>query len=100
MGKRETSIQGDIIKWLNAQKGCAAENVRGNATQSGRADINACVHGRAVKLEVKRPDSSYDVTEKQRLYLRRWRRAGAVAVSVESLDEVKALVKQIAGGEL
>lgn len=100
MGKRETTIQSNIIKWLNAQPHCVAENVRGNASQSGRADINACVHGRAVKLEVKRPDSDYDTTQKQKLYLRKWRRAGAVAVSVDTLDEVKAIVQAIMEDQL
>lgn len=85
----ESAIQSKIITWINAQPGCIAENVRGNATQSGRADINACIKGRCVKIEVKRPDSSYDTTSKQELYLKRWKRAGAHCFSCESLKEAQ-----------
>lgn len=86
---KESSIQSKIIKWINAQPGCIAENVRGNAAQSGRADINACIQGRCMKIEVKRPDSNYDVTPKQKVYMRKWALAHAYCCRVESLDEVK-----------
>lgn len=89
----ESTIQKSIIKWINKQPHAKAENVSGNGKQSGRADINACVNGYCVKIEVKRPDSYYTVTEKQKLYLKKWNRAGAVCISVTSLAEVKELLK-------
>lgn len=90
---KESSIQANILAWLNKQPETIAENVIGTAVQSGRSDISACIRGRCVRIEVKRPDSSYDVTTKQRIYLKRWRRAGALCISAKTLDEVKTKLK-------
>lgn len=92
---KESSIQTRIIKWINEQPECIAENVSGNAKQSGRADINACICGKTMKIEVKRPDSSYGTTKKQEIYLRKWEKAGAICLSVKTLDEVKQVIQDI-----
>lgn len=94
---KENALQTKMIKWINAQPRCRAENVSGNAQQSGRADINACIHGRAVKIEVKRPDSSYDVTKKQEIYLYRWAQAGAYCCSVETLEDLQRHIVGLIG---
>lgn len=99
MSVRENRIQKKILDWINSQPDCIAENVSGNASQSGRSDINACILGRCLKMEVKRNDSYYDTTTKQELYLKRWRRAGAIAVSVQSLKEAKEVVEHILDGQ-
>ena len=84
----EACIQSNIINYINSLPNGRAENVSGNAQQSGRADINACVYGRAFKIEVKTEDTAYGMngfTLKQRLYLEKWARAGAFSCVVYSI---------------
>lgn len=91
----ETTIQGNIIDYINSLPFGRAENVSGNAQQSGRADINACIDGRTFKIEVKTEDTGYGrkgETTKQRLYLEKWARAGAFSCVVYSVNDVKYLL--------
>ena len=91
----ETSIQENILDYINALPYGRAENVSGNAKQSGRADINACVFGYTLKIEVKTADTAYGrkgATTKQRLYLEKWARAGAFSCVVYSVEDVKYCV--------
>lgn len=88
----ESSIQKKIIDYINSLPESRAENVSGNAQQSGRADINACIKGRTFKIEVKTEDTSYGrkgATEKQRIYLEKWAKAGAVSCVVYNVEDVK-----------
>ena len=88
----ESSIQSDIIDYINSLPFGRAENVSGNAQQSGRADINACVYGQMFKIEVKTEDTEYGrkgASTKQRLYLEKWARTGAIACVVYSVEDVK-----------
>ena len=94
----ETSIQSDIIDYINSLPQGRAENVSGNAQQSGRADINACIKGKTFKIEVKTEDTAYGrkgMTTKQRLYLEKWARAGAVSCVVYSVEDVKWIVQRV-----
>ena len=93
----ESSIQNDILIYINSLPCGRAENVSGNAQQSGRSDINACIQGRMFKIEVKTEDTLYGrkgATLKQRLYLEKWARAGAVSCVVYSVDDVAWLVSK------
>ena len=88
----ETSIQENILDYINSLPYGRAENVSGNAKQSGRADINACVYGYTLKIEVKTADTRYGregATTKQRLYLEKWARAGAFSCVAYSVEDVK-----------
>lgn len=77
----ESNFQSTVLKYLNSLPGCKAENVSGNANQSGRPDINGCYRGRMFKIELKTPDNKNEATKKQSLELRRWKNVGcAVAV--------------------
>lgn len=97
----ESRIQSSVLKYLNSLPGCMAENVSGNAAQSGRADINACYKGHCIKIELKDPeDKSYGVTKQQKLYLEKWRRAGAIVGVCYSLQQVKDFIKCIDEGVL
>ena len=49
----ESSFQNSVLNYLNSIPRCKAENVSGNASQSGRPDINGCFHGRMFKLKAK-----------------------------------------------
>lgn len=95
----ERNIQSAVLKYLNSLPECMAENVRGNASQSGRADINACYKGHCLKLELKDPeDTGYGVTMQQSLYLLKWAKAGAVTGTCYSVDDVKRIIQQIDRG--
>lgn len=91
----ERSLQSAVLKYLNSLPKCIAENVSGNASQSGRADINACYKGRCIKIELKDPDEGYEPTEQQLLYLKKWAAAGAKTGVCYSVEEVKLLLEEI-----
>ena len=92
----ETRIQEAVLSYLNSLPHCMAENVSGNAHQSGRADINACYKGHCLKIELKDPeDDSYTATQQQLLYLKRWRLAGAVTGVCYSVNDVKKLLEKV-----
>lgn len=94
----ETSIQDNLLDYINALPQGTAENVNGNAKQSGRADINACIQGKCFKIEVKTEDTSYGragATTKQRLYLEKWARAGAISCVVYSVDDLKYILQKL-----
>lgn len=91
----ENSLQTRALKYLNSLPNCIAENVSGNSNQSGRADINGCISGRAFKIELKDPKTGYKPSKKQLRYLDKWRKkAGALAAVCYSLDEVKELLEE------
>lgn len=87
----ESNLQSRVLEYLNGLSGCRAENVSGNANQSGRPDINGCYYGRMFKIELKSPDHKYEPTKKQRLELRKWANAGCVIAVAYTLDFVKDL---------
>lgn len=89
----ESTLQSKILAYLNSIPDCIAENVSGNSRQSGRSDINGCYKGRCFKIELKSPDTGYQPTEQQLLYLKRWKAAGAITGVCYSLKEVKELLE-------
>lgn len=90
----ESGFQSSVLKYLNGLPGCVAENVSGNANQSGRADITGCYKGRMFKLELKQPDNKYKASLKQNLDLRRWHRSGCVIGVIYSKKALKALFEE------
>ena len=64
---------------------------------AGEPDIDACLSGRSVQLEVKRPGEK--ATPLQLKRLEQWRQAGALTAVVTSVEEVKILLgaKYISG---
>lgn len=91
----ETSIQTAVLRYLNSLPECIAENVSGGASQSGRADINACYKGRCIKIELKDPKTGYQPTQQQLHYLDKWNAAGAVTAVCYCLNDVKTLLEEI-----
>ena len=91
---REPGLQTGALKYLNGLPVCRAENVSGNASQSGRPDITGCFHGRMFKIELKSPDHGNKATTKQKIELRRWRKAGATVGVCYSLDSLKTVFKR------
>lgn len=91
----EKTIQTAILRYLNRIPCCIAENVSGNASQSGRADINGCYRGRAFKIEVKTDPKVYGVTKQQELYLKKWSAAGAATAVCTSVADVQQFLEGI-----
>ena len=92
MGRLEKTLQSEVLEYLNSLPHCVAENVSGNASQRGRADINGCYDGRCFKIELKSPDTGYKPTKQQKLYLKKWKIAGAMVGVCYSLEDVKEVL--------
>lgn len=88
----EGSLQSSVLEYLNSLPHCIAENVSGNARQRGRADINGCYKGRCFKIELKSPDTGYKPTKQQKLYLKKWKIAGAIVGVCYSIEDVKEVL--------
>lgn len=88
----ESSITQSIITYIKSIGG-QAEKVKGDASASGRPDINACYKGRCLRIEVKTPDNKNTASKKQQINLKRWRYAGAVCMSVYSKQAVKYFIE-------
>ena len=89
---RESVIVKDILNYLNKLPNCVAEKVMGTATSSGKADINGCYRGKALKIEVKTPDNNNKPSKKQLANLLRWANSGAICLVVYSLEDVKEVI--------
>lgn len=89
---REEVIVSAIIKYINSLDGGVAEKVQGTSMSNGKADINACYKGRSIRIEVKTPDHGNKASEKQKLNLRRWEKAGAICLVAYDLETVKATI--------
>ena len=91
---REISIVDRIITYINNMPHGVAEKVQGTLRSSGKSDINACINGRCIRLEVKTADHGNKESKKQSINLRRWSAAGAVCGVVYSLEELKELLEK------
>lgn len=87
----ESSLQSQVLSYLNSLPSCIAENVSGNSSQSGRADINGCFRGRAFRIELKITDNGNKPTKKQLFELLRWQTAGAIVMVAYTLKDVKTI---------
>jgi Holliday junction resolvase len=61
--------------------------------QSGVPDIIACYQGRFLGLEVKLPQGR--LTALQKRAIEKINRAGGIAARVESMDDVKAIIRRV-----
>lgn len=87
----ESNFQSRVLDYLNRLPGCKAENVSGNASQSGRPDINGCFRGRMFKIELKTADNKYKASKKQELELRKWKHTGCVVGVIYSMKMIRRL---------
>lgn len=87
---KESALQSKVLKYLNSLPYCVAENQSGNASQSGRADINGCYKGKSFRIELKVGDN--EASTKQLINLRKWKNAGAITGVCYTLEEVKTLL--------
>lgn len=82
-----------ILAYLNGLPGCIARKRWGGGMGvAGDPDVDACVRGRSVQLEVKRPGEKPTALQVKRLG--EWKQAGAVAAVVTSVAEVRELLNK------
>lgn len=66
--------------------------IPGSAYLAGVPDLIGCVDGKFVAIEVKRPDTSYGVTERQAAHIRMIQEAGGIAGVATSVEEALKLL--------
>jgi hypothetical protein len=89
----ERAIVKAILAYLNGQPGCLARKRWGGGMGvAGDPDIDACVRGCSVQLEVKRPGEKPTPLQLKRI--EEWRRAGAVVAVVNSVADVRRLLQE------
>jgi hypothetical protein len=83
-----------VIARIKDDHGGHARKVHGSAMgTAGEPDIDACIRGRATKVELKQPGNS--PTPSQMGALRRWERVGALAGWVTNLVELDELLSHV-----
>lgn len=86
----ETERTKDVLAWMNAQPGTYAfKKHTGPQGEGGHPDIFACVNGRMVLVEMKRPGEKPDLRQFERL--RAWQRAGAAVCWADEVGHVEEL---------
>lgn len=91
--KSESDITKQAITWLKAQPRTYAWKLHTGAMgENGHPDIDGCMNGRTLKIEMKRPGRRPTPAQMARLLL--WRQAGAIVGWATTVDEVMALVEQ------
>ena len=89
----ERAIVKAILAYLNGLPGCLARKRWGGGMGvAGDPDIDACIRGRSLQLEVKRPGEKPTPLQLQRL--EEWRKAGAITGVVTSVDETRAVLEK------
>lgn len=91
---KENKVVVSIINYIKSLPYSTCEKVQGTALSSGKADINACVRGRFVRIEVKTLDHNNTPSKKQLINLKRWASCGAVCIVAYTVDDVKAVITE------
>ncbi len=86
----EHSIERSILSYLNGLDGVKAVKWSQDGRQRGNPDIIACVHGRLLLIEVKRPGERPD--KLQTATMVDWWSAGAVVMWASNLEDVKRYI--------
>ena len=86
----EGKITDRCIKYLRSLPTGHARKVHQSRFTGGEPDVDGCVDGRTVKVEVKVPGNK--PTPRQLAVMRQWERAGALVGWVTSVDELRDLL--------
>lgn len=84
-----------IVPVITKRGGVGVKKAAGPHSPKGMPDWLGCYRGRSLALEVKKPDQSYGVTEKQQATLDAWEAAGAEVAVVRLPEEVEAILDRI-----
>lgn len=89
----ERALVKAILTYLNSLPGCLARKRWGGGMGvAGDPDIDACIHGRSLQLEVKRPGEKPTALQAKRL--EEWSRAGAIVGVVTSTAATRVLLEK------
>jgi hypothetical protein len=89
----ERDIVKAILAYINGlPNGLARKRWGGGMGVAGDPDIDACVAGRCVQFEVKRPGQNPTALQMKRL--EEWRSAGAVVGVVRSVEEAQKILEK------
>ena len=89
----EQAIQTSIIRYIKSIGGLPIkQNQIGIYAQAGVPDIIACIKGRFVAIEVKRPGKKPEPI--QEAFLESITKKGGLAFWSDNLDKVKSIVKE------
>lgn len=83
----EKKVETNIKKWLE-NNGAFFIKTLGGSVPSGTPDILACLNGRFIGIEVKKPVGG-KVSELQKLKIKEIQRAGGIAFVARSVKEVE-----------
>lgn len=87
---RESEVVKTILRHLAKIERCHAHKVHGSVYgNGGEPDIDACIDGRTVKIEVKAEGKKSQVTPIQKTNHERWRRAGALVIVADCWADVE-----------
>lgn len=89
----ETAFQRATVERIKVDYGGWAIKIHGNSMNAGEPDIDGCIRGRTVKLELKQPGKK--PTAIQMLKLRKWAAAGALSGWATTMVEVDALLEHV-----
>lgn len=91
---KEAPITEGIIKYINSlPRAIARKRYSSVMGITGDPDVDACVNGHTVQIEVKRPGNHPTPLQFKRL--EEWSNAGATAFWVDSVDKVKDYFKRM-----
>jgi len=88
----EQDIQRKMIKWLESEGYYVVKVI--SANKSGVPDILACVDGKFVGIEVKRPETKGRVSALQAKHLSMIEQAGGISTVSWSLDDLKEFIEE------
>lgn len=92
MSGPEKNVENQIKRYLDSL-GAYYLKVHGSAYQpAGTPDILACVRGRFIGIEVKRPSGGV-VSELQKSKLKKIKKAGGVPIIARSVEDVSSMLK-------
>jgi len=93
MPRAESSITTSILRTLNNESGVHAVKIHASGEQGrGIPDVLGVAWGRSLAIEVKRPGDK-GATAIQKHELEQWRKAGAIATVIRTVDEAKQLLR-------
>ena len=101
----EKTIKANILQYLNSLPQCYARGKHSSPFSKGWADVLGSLRGRTLVFEVKQPKSAsdprpkQDATPLQQREQVRWFKAGAIVGVVTSLEDVKAIILSVSGGD-
>lgn len=87
---KESTLNKQVIKWLNSLPACFAYKRYGHMSNKGKPDISGCINGIRIELEGK--VGSNKPTPNQAHWLAKWKSAGAISGWFTSLEQAQDIV--------